>query len=174
MAEGFLARSGLDSIDIGGHKIPIALIGGVAALAGVFLVIRARNQGQSVAAVGSAPATAAAGGFGLPAPGADVGPALADISQQLTTLGQGVNTPSSSTSTPVPAGSQPGEDSGFFFGAAPSAIPAGKQLVWRYTSKFVAANPNLPGVNSNLGLGYGPPPGTPGSQFAYSWEWALI
>lgn len=89
MAGGILAKTGLDTLKIGGHKVPIALIGGAAAVVTVVLVLRARSQGAQVASVGQAPFTAAGTGFGLPAPGADVGPALANLSQQLTALQQG-------------------------------------------------------------------------------------
>jgi hypothetical protein len=95
--EGLLAKSGLDSIKVGGHKIPIALIAGVIALVGVIVVVRRRQQGQQVASVGQAPATAADTGFGLPLPGSDPGPALANISQQLNSLQQGLSTPASSS-----------------------------------------------------------------------------
>lgn len=84
---GFLAKTGLDSIKVGSHKVPIALIGGAAALAGVILVLRARSKGSPVAtvgAVGQAPATAADTGFGNFGP--DFTGALANITQQLTNL----------------------------------------------------------------------------------------
>jgi hypothetical protein len=90
---GILAKSGKDSIDIAGHKVPIALLAGGVALIGVIVVLRARSQAQPVASIGqpSAPMTAADAGFGLlPAP--DNGAALANISQQLTSLQQGINT----------------------------------------------------------------------------------
>lgn len=95
---GFLAKTGLDSIKVGGHKIPIALIGGVAALAGVVLVLRARSQGSQVGAVGQAPATAADTGFGALGFQPDVSGALANISQQLTDLSQSA---SSSSAPPL-------------------------------------------------------------------------
>lgn len=98
--QGFLARSGLDSINVGGHKVPIALIGGIAALAGVFLVLRARSQRSQVATVGQVPGSAAESGFGMPLPGTDVGPALANISQQLNQLSQ------QGLAGPVPAAPQ--------------------------------------------------------------------
>ena len=47
MADGLLAKSGKDSIDIAGHKIPIALIGAIVAVIGVVLFMRARSQGST-------------------------------------------------------------------------------------------------------------------------------
>jgi hypothetical protein len=94
MAEPLLTK---DTINVAGHKFPIALVGGIAAAAMVVVVLRARQQGQNVASAGQAPRTAAETGFGLPLPGADVGPALANLSQQLTDLRQ------SSISAPAPA-----------------------------------------------------------------------
>lgn len=89
--DGLFARTGKDSIDLAGHKIPIALIGGVAALLTVVLVLRARSRGSNVASVGAQPGspyTAASTGFGTGAVSPDYGPALANLSQQLTNLGQ--------------------------------------------------------------------------------------
>lgn len=103
---GLFAKTGKDSINLFGHKIPIALIGGVAALGGVLLLLRARSQGQT-ASVGAAPAqasspyTAASSGFGSSF-SPDYSAALADISQQLTSLSQaGIN------GAPTPAASAP-------------------------------------------------------------------
>src|SRR5690348_13542238 len=97
---GLLARSGLDSIKIGGHKVPIALLAGVVALVGVIAVLRARKQGQQVATVGSSPATAADSGFGMPLPSSDPGPAIANLSQQINDLSQSLNPPAG-TGTPA-------------------------------------------------------------------------
>jgi hypothetical protein len=106
---GLLAKSGKDSINIAGHKIPIALIGGVAALAGVILVLRARSQGSNVATVGQAPYTAASTGFGTSSFGPDYSGALANISQELATLQQGVGTSGPATPTPTPAPTTPAQ-----------------------------------------------------------------
>lgn len=107
---GFLAKTGLDSIKIGSHKVPIALIGGVAALAGVFLVLRARQSKQQVATVGTPAANSGvnpAVGYsgGNPAVGMDSA-MLANLSQQLTGLRQSIvgNTPSAPTSNASVAG----------------------------------------------------------------------
>ena len=97
---GFLARSGLDSIRIGGHKVPIALLAGGVALVGVIAVLRARQQGHQVASVGAAPATAADSGFGLSLPSTDVGPAIANLSQQLSDLSQSFASSSGGASAP--------------------------------------------------------------------------
>lgn len=180
---GLLAKSGKDSINIAGHKVPIALLAGGIALLGVIVVLRARqNQGQ-VAAIGAAPATAADTGFGLGAP-IDYGPAIANLSQQLTSLGQSINATPAPAPAPAPAAPTPsapgglqslitgpisGTDTGFYFGATPSSIPAGDSLVWRYTSQFLAGNPQF---GSGIARGAGPPNGQPAP--AYSWEWAVV
>lgn len=85
---GILAKSGLDSIKVGGHKIPIALLAGIVAVIGVILLMRARSQGATVGSVGQAPATAAGSGFGVQGFTPDTSGALANISQQLTSLSQ--------------------------------------------------------------------------------------
>ena len=110
---GFLSKTGKDSIDIAGHKIPIALIGGLAAVAGVLLLLRARSQGAGVTA-GSPPAAVATGAAtdpvtGLPLqlgafPSSDAA-SLANIEQQLTGIQQQINQPVSvpiATPTPTP------------------------------------------------------------------------
>lgn len=100
---GILAKTGLDTLKVGGHKVPIALVGGVAAVITVVLVLRARSQGAQLASVGQAPATAAGSSFGLPLPGTDVGPALANLSQQLTNLEQqGTNATVAAAPAPLP------------------------------------------------------------------------
>lgn len=86
-------------LQIAGHRVPWEAIGAVAAVLGVILVLRARQQGQNVASVGQAPATAADTGFGSLQP--DFSGALANISQQLTTLQQGA--PSSPATPATPA-----------------------------------------------------------------------
>lgn len=99
---GILARSGLDSIKLGGHKVPIALIAGVIALVGVIAILRARSTGSSAsvgAAPSSSPYTAASSGFGTQGFSPDYSGALANLSAQLTSLGQGLNSPAS---TPAP------------------------------------------------------------------------
>lgn len=89
-------------LNIAGHKVPWEAIAAVAGVAGVILVLRARSQGQQVAAVGQAPATAASAGFGANGFAPDMSGALANISQQLTSLSQGVNTPAAATPATVP------------------------------------------------------------------------
>lgn len=108
---GLLAKSGKDSINIAGHKVPIALLAGGVALVGVIVVLRARSQAGQVASVGQAPATAADTGFGLGAP-IDYGPAIANLSQQLTALAQtGINgtSPGTSPGTAVTVAPAPGD-----------------------------------------------------------------
>src|SRR2546423_7167728 len=101
---GFLARSGLDSIKLAGHKVPIGLIAAGVGLAGVVVVLRARQQGHQVGSVGQAPGSAAETGFGLPLPGTDPGAQLANISAQLTSLSQSINGPPSSTGSGTAGG----------------------------------------------------------------------
>lgn len=102
---GFLAKSGLDSIKIGGKKIPIALIGGVAAVAGVILFIRARQSGSNVAQVGTVPAAntgvnpAVYSGGGLVA---DPTAALANLNQQLTGIQQSLTQAPQPVAPPAP------------------------------------------------------------------------
>lgn len=172
---GLLAKSGKDSINIAGHKVPIALLAGGVALLGVIVVLRARqNQGQ-VAAVGTAPATAADAGFGFATP-VDPTAGLAALSSQISSLQQQIQTPAAAPTPSSPGAFQSlvtgpisGADSGFFFGNTPSSIPAGDSLVWRYTSQFLAGNPQF---GSGIAAGAGPPKGAPAP--AYSWEWAVV
>jgi hypothetical protein len=72
-----------DSINIAGHKFPIALVGGVAAIAGVLLVLRSRKAGGSVASVGQPPTGSSPYGSSF---GSDNSAALANIQQQLGSL----------------------------------------------------------------------------------------
>lgn len=96
---GVLPKGG---INIAGHKVPWEMVGALAAVAGVILVIRARQQGSNVASVGQAPVaaspyTAASSGFGT---SPDYSAALADISQQLANIQQtGINSTTSTTSS---------------------------------------------------------------------------
>lgn len=101
---GLLPQGG---INVAGHKIPWEAIGAIAALAGVFLVIRARQQGAAVASVGQQPAPTSAidsslSGFNPFSP--DPTAALANIEQQLVQLQQtGVNSPSAPTPAASPS-----------------------------------------------------------------------
>lgn len=90
---GFLAKSGLDSLKIAGHKVPIGLLAAGVGVAGLIVVMRARQQGRTVGQVGQAPATAADSGFGLPLGGVDPGVAIAGLSQQLNDLSQSLHPP---------------------------------------------------------------------------------
>lgn len=106
MAGGLLAKSGKDSIDIAGHKIPIALIGAVVAVVGVVLFMRARSQGSS-AAVGAVPANTGVNPvidqFSSQA-SADAA-SLANLNQQLVGISQQLN---AGPAAPAPAGPAPG------------------------------------------------------------------
>lgn len=180
MAGGLLAKSGLDSIKIGGHKVPIALLAGGVALVGVIAILRARSQGAAVASVGQVPAapfTAAGSSFGFPT-GPDVGPALANISQQLTALGAtGINggTPAPAA-TPAPSFGQVSSDigGGFIFnqpggGGLLGFFKPGSPLV--ITGPAVkgpnyggSTSPGLIGISSDLYL-----PVSYGGQTGYIW-----
>jgi hypothetical protein len=78
-------------VQIAGHKVPWEAIAALAGVAGVILIIRARQQGSNVASVGRAPATAADAGFGSLGFQPDASGALANLSQQLTSLTQSLN-----------------------------------------------------------------------------------
>lgn len=110
-----------DSINLFGHKFPIALVGGVAALAGVFLILRARQSGGSVASIGNAPAGGAIPAFGssfAPDPSA----ALANISSQLSNL-QGSLNGSNPPGMSAPAGPTTSDfDLSFGAGAHPTHL----------------------------------------------------
>lgn len=95
-------------VNIAGHKIPWEAIAALAGVAGVILIIRARQQGANVAAVGHPPAgpyDAAMSGFGSTGFAPDYSAALANISGQLTSLQQGALsvTPSPAPVAPGPA-----------------------------------------------------------------------
>lgn len=96
MAEPLLTK---DSINIGGHKFPIALIGGLAAVATVIIVLRARQQGQNVASVGQAPSALdpSLSGFSP-----DLSTELADLSAQIAGLQNGINSGPAPTPTSSP------------------------------------------------------------------------
>jgi len=92
---GFLARSGLDSFKIAGHKVPIALIAGGIALVGVIAVLRAR---QGAVSAGSPPASPAVlSDFGATAP--DFRGSIASLQDQLTGLGTSL---AAATAAPAP------------------------------------------------------------------------
>lgn len=148
---GLLARSGLDSLKIGGHKVPIALIAGGIALIGVIAVVRARQSGQNVLSAGQAPATAAGSGFGLPLPSSDVGPALANLSQQLNQLGQqGINSPAAAPQHMVTGGLG---DTAVWLHAAPSASSPVAALLRPGESAAVAGSPVTGESFTNAQLG---------------------
>lgn len=93
-------------LNIGGHKIPWEAVGAVAAVVGVILVIRARQQGTNVASVGNAPGSA---GFATNPYGNSFLPdnsgALANITEELAALQQSINqqsinAPAQSSPTP--------------------------------------------------------------------------
>jgi hypothetical protein len=129
---GLFAKTGKDSINLFGHKVPIALIGGVAALLTVLLVLRARRSGANVAAVGAAPGspyTAAASGFGTGSTAPDYSGALANLSAQLTSLSQGLAAPTPAPAPSVPVGLVGGGPEGAW--SIPlSTAPGGPIVSW--------------------------------------------
>jgi len=99
------ANGGGDSINIFGHKVPLQLIAAIIAVVGVLVVLRARKNGQTVAAVGTPPVSSPGlgidPGFGSTSFQPDVSGQLSNITSQLTSLTQGLNPPAS-TSPPLP------------------------------------------------------------------------
>jgi hypothetical protein len=94
-----------DAINVGGHKIPLALVGAVAAVAGVIVVWRARSTHSNVASVGAAPNP---GGYDPNAQPVNFAPdpsaALSNISTQLGALTSSLNSgPSAAASSTAPA-----------------------------------------------------------------------
>ena len=100
----FLSKTGLDSLNIAGHKVPIALVGGVAAIAGVLLVIRARKTGSNVASVGqpNQGVNPVIDTFGSQGFSPDFGGQLSNIEQGLAGIQQTINgtPPTSNTGSP--------------------------------------------------------------------------
>jgi hypothetical protein len=90
MAEPLLTK---DAINIGGHKFPIALVGGLAAVATVILVLRARSQGAQVASVGAAPAATDLSTLSAGVAGQTDAATLANLQAQLGNLQQSLAPP---------------------------------------------------------------------------------
>ncbi len=115
-----------DGVNVAGHKLPLALVGGLVLVGAVVLVLRARSQ---AAAPASAPATDYSGGV----TGQSDAAALANLQLQLANLGQQLNTPSGSSSSPgafsIPA---------TFGGNPPTAPP------WVVTPPLQARPPGVP------------------------------
>ena len=157
---GLLAKTGLDSLKIGGHKVPFGLLAAGVGLAGVIVVLRARQSGQQVAQVGQAPATAADTGFGLPLPASDPGAQLADISSQLTSLSRSINGPAASAAA-APLS--------FHFGAP----KAGSHYVWELTPLGRDAFKAKYGSDWTAGVQPDTTP-VPAGLPQYSWELAEV
>ncbi len=144
-----------------------------AVVLGIFIFRQTRGGG---AAVGTQVPTAA----GLPNSGVastdQLGLQAGGIQDQLGNLAQQISAGFSGQSTQnvtpanfsVVQGQFPGQDPGTYFGAAPTNIPAGDTLVWRWTSTYLQSHPEL---GAGWGKGYGPP-GPP--QQPFSWEWAVL
>jgi hypothetical protein len=164
---GILAKTGLDSLKIGGHKVPFGLLAAGVGLAGVVVVLRARQQGQQVANVGQAPATAADTGFGLPLPATDPGAQLADITSQLTGISQRPNPPAAAAA-PAPA---PAPPPSFHFGA-----PAGgwsSKYVWELTPAGATQFRQKYGFDWTGGVQPSTTP-VPAGLGSYTWELAEL
>lgn len=83
MAEPLLTK---DAINVGGHKLPLPLVGALAALGGAILILRARSRGSSVAAAGTPALLPDQTSVGVLGQGQEA--QLANIEQQLAGLGQ--------------------------------------------------------------------------------------
>lgn len=87
-----------DAINLGGHKLPLPVVGAVVGVLGLVLFLRARSRGASIASVGSAPAAAIPDLGSVGVLGNDSSAQLMNISQQLGSI--------QSQLTPQSAGSQ--------------------------------------------------------------------
>lgn len=135
MAEPLLSK---DSINIGGHKLPIALVGALAAVFGVLVVMRARQSGANVAGAGAQ----AAPGYGSLGPSSfapDNSAALANLSQQLTGIQQQLNQPPAQPAAP-PAPAPPPVITGM-----PPIAPAGFGTFVTASQQPVFGSPGGPG-----------------------------
>ena len=161
---GILAKTGLDSIKLGGHKVPIALIGGVAAVAGVLLVLRARKQGSGLAA-GAVPGTVPANTgvnpvvdqFGSSMLQNSDAAALANLSQQLVGLQQAVNGPvGGAPAVPqINVANWTQKGSGFVYNQGIGAVSEGGQNFFQLTPAAAAAySPYDPRVGWTGGTQY--------------------
>lgn len=138
-------------ISIAGHKVPWEAIAALAGVAGVILVIRARQQGQNVVAAGQAaavPYTAASSGFGSSF-SPDYSGALANISQQLTSLTQtaGINgTPAQNVGgAPASFGHVTSDSGGGYILSGPN--PAAAPLGFFSSSPLSVLGPAVAGSN---------------------------
>lgn len=92
-----------DAINIGGHKLPLPVVGAVVGILGLVLVLRARSQGSSVASVGTAATAPDLTG----AAAQDQQLQIANLSQQLASIQQQlqpVPTPASVTPPVIQVG----------------------------------------------------------------------
>ncbi len=115
-----------DAVNVGGHKLPLPLVGGLAVVAVVVVVLRARSQ---AAAPAPAPATDYSGGV----TGQSDAAALANLQQQLANIGQQLEPPSSSSSSSPGGLSIP-----VTFGANPPTAP------WAVPPILQARPPGVP------------------------------
>ena len=87
MAEPLLTK---DAVNIGGHKLPLPVVGAVVGVLGLLFILRARSRGSNVASAGMQPSPASSdlsgGVLGL---GQEA--QLSNLSSQLTALQQSLN-----------------------------------------------------------------------------------
>ena len=89
-----------DAVNVGGHKLPLPVVGAVVGVLGLVLILRARSKGSSVAAVGTAPATLPdTSSVGVLGNGQEA--QLANLSQQLAGIQQSMNATPAANATPA-------------------------------------------------------------------------
>lgn len=165
MSEPLLSSN---SINIAGHKVPIALLGVLAAAAGVLVVMRSRSSGSNVASAGT-PSLADQQSVGVLGQGQEA--QLANLAQGLATLSQQLNPPAT-TVTAAPTGfAEPplSPDPGYSFGPVPDVSGGGDASytwAWSFSPQYRAAHPEVAGDRS---AHFGTPPNA-----AYGWEWSIL
>jgi hypothetical protein len=89
-----------DSIDIGGHRIPVSVLALVATVAGIFLVLRARASGSNVVSAGTAAAAPASTGYSSTAYDPNAA-AISDLQNAVTSLAAQISQMQASTPSPT-------------------------------------------------------------------------
>ena len=161
MAEPLLSK---DAINVGGHKLPLPLVGALVGALGLIVVLRARRSGGNIASAGQSYQPAAAG-----VSGQDSQAQLANIEQGLFNLGQQLSQ--------QPAGSS---------AAPPPPTPAGPPSPWMnvgngllsFVGQGASITENTSGDVSVYGTalapwmtGLTPGPGAIGSTPQSVWQW---
>lgn len=174
MATSFGDGDGGDAPDVRRLLTNPWVLGAAAVALVVGVVVFRRTQG------GTPVGTQVPAAAGLPNSGVastdQLGLQAGGIQDQLGNLAQQISAgfAGQSTQSVTPAnfsvvqGQFPGQDPGTYFGAAPTNIPSGDVLVWRWTSTFLQSHPEL---GAGWGKGYGPPGP---AQAPFSWEWAVL